>query len=55
MKQQLQERLKELRAEYSAGKRELSELEDKEATVKQTLERIKCAIQRIEEELKSAQ
>ena len=52
MKQQLEARLNELKAEYESGKRELIELESKQVAVKQTLERISGAIHEIEEMLK---
>jgi septal ring factor EnvC (AmiA/AmiB activator) len=52
-RQQLEERLKTLKAEYESGKRQLSELENKQANLKQTLERISAAIQTIEEQLGS--
>lgn len=51
MKQQLEQRLKELRAEYAAGQKALSELENKEMAIKNTLLRINSAIQMLEEEL----
>jgi hypothetical protein len=50
----LNNRLKQLKAEYKAGQRELSELEQKEAAIRQTLKRISGAISVIEEELKAA-
>jgi septal ring factor EnvC (AmiA/AmiB activator) len=48
---QLEQRLKELRAEYAAGQKTLSELENKENNLRSTLLRISSAIQVIEEEL----
>jgi uncharacterized coiled-coil protein SlyX len=51
MKQQLEQRLKDLQAEYAAGQKALAELENKQATLKTTLERISGAIQVLEEEL----
>ena len=51
----LKNRLKQLKAEYAAGQRELVELEQKEAAVKQTLKRISGAISILEEELKAAE
>jgi hypothetical protein len=50
--QQLEARLSALKAEFESGKRELDELESKEATVKQTLERLSRAIHEIEEMIK---
>lgn len=52
MNQQLETRLKELKAEFESGKNELAELEAKQAAVKQTLERLSNAIHEIEEMLK---
>jgi uncharacterized coiled-coil protein SlyX len=37
MKQQLEQRLKELRAEYAAGQKVLGELENKQAELRKTL------------------
>jgi hypothetical protein len=51
MKQQLEQRLKELRAEYAAGQKALDELEDKQTTIRGTLFRINSAIQILEEEI----
>jgi septal ring factor EnvC (AmiA/AmiB activator) len=50
----LNSRLRQLKAEYEAGQRELAELEQKEAALRQTLKRISGAISVIEEELKAA-
>jgi septal ring factor EnvC (AmiA/AmiB activator) len=50
----LKNRLKQLKAEYEAGQRELAELEQKEAAIRQTLKRISGAISVIEEELKAS-
>ncbi len=55
MKQQLEQRLKELRAEYMAGQKSLTELENKQAALKNTLLRISNAIKAIEEELSKKQ
>lgn len=52
MSRQLEVRLKELKAEYATGRRELAELETKEKALKQTLERLSQAIREIEELLK---
>ncbi|MDF0551821.1 hypothetical protein [Kamptonema sp. UHCC 0994] len=51
MKQQLQQRLQQLKAEYESGKKVLAELEAKQANVRDTLLRIAGAIQVLEEEL----
>lgn len=51
MKQQLEKRLQQLKAEYESGHKVLVELETKQANVKQTLLRIAGAIQVLEEEL----
>ena len=51
MKQQLEQRLKELRAEYASGQKALADLENKQAALKTTLLRISGAIQVLEEEL----
>jgi hypothetical protein len=52
MNQQLEARLKELKTAFESGKRELVELEAKQAAVKQTLERLSRAIREIEEMLR---
>jgi chromosome segregation ATPase len=52
MRQQLENRLKTLKAEYEAGKRELAELESRQTAIKQTMQRISAAICEIEEQLK---
>jgi predicted nuclease with TOPRIM domain len=51
MKQQLEQRLKELRAEFDSGQKTLGELEIKQANLRNTLLRISGAIQVLEEEL----
>ena len=51
MKQQLEQRLKDLRAEYESGKKALAELESKQMNLRNTLLRIRNAIQVLEEEL----
>ena len=51
MKQQLEQRLKELRAEHAAGQKALAELESKQTSLRSTLIRINGAIQVLEEEL----
>ena len=51
MKQQLEQRLKELRAEFESGQRTLADLEVKQANLRNALLRISGAIQVLEEEL----
>ena len=51
MKQQLKQRLKELKAEFESGQNVLAELDEKRANVQNTLLRIQGAIQVLEEEL----
>jgi hypothetical protein len=51
MKQQIEQRLRELKAEYAAGQKALAELENKQATLENTLLRIDGAIKVLEEEL----
>ena len=51
MKQQLEQRLKELKAEYEAGQKALAELENKQTALRNTLIRINGAIQVLEEEI----
>ncbi len=51
MKQQLEQRLKELRAEFESGQKALADLEMKQANLRNTLLRISGAIQVLEEEL----
>ncbi|MEM8641101.1 MAG: hypothetical protein AAGG51_20150 [Cyanobacteria bacterium P01_G01_bin.54] len=51
MKQQLEQRLQDLKAEYASGEKVLAELEAKQINLKSTLLRIEGAIQVLEEEL----
>ena len=51
MREQLEQRLKELRAEFESGKRVLADLEAREANMRNTLRRISSAIQELEKEL----
>jgi len=51
MQEQLEQRLKELKAEYKSGQAVIGELEAKQANVRDMLLRISGAIQVIEEEL----
>lgn len=55
MRQQLEKRLQELKAEFTTGQRMLAELEAKQATLRETLLRITGAIQVLEEELGKAE
>ena len=49
MKEQLEQRLNELKSEYQAGQKMLAELEAKQANLQQTLLRISGAMQVLEE------
>ncbi len=51
MREQLEQRLKELKAEFESGQKMLAELEAKQANVRESLLRISGAIQVLEEEL----
>ena len=51
MREQLEQRLEDLRAELDTGHKVLSELEAKRASVQESLLRISGAIQVLEEEL----
>ena len=51
MRQQLEQRLQQLKAEYESGQKVLVELETKAANVRESLLRISGAIQVLEEEL----
>ena len=51
MKHQLEQRLKELKAEFESGQKMLAELEVKQANLRESLLRISGAIQVLEEEL----
>ncbi len=51
MKQQIEQRLKELRAEYASGQKMLEELEAKQKNIRSTLLRLSGAIKVLEEEL----
>ena len=54
MKEQLEQRLNALKAEYEAGQQQLQALEERAAALRQTLLRISGAIQVLEEELGAA-
>jgi len=51
MKEQLEERLNELKAEFESGQKMLAELEARQTTLRESLLRISGAIQVLEEEL----
>ena len=51
MREQLQKRLEELKAEFDDGQKMLNELEARRENLRQTLLRISGAIQVLEEEL----
>ena len=51
MKEQLEQRLQALKAEYEAGQKMLADLEARQATLRETLLRIAGAVQVLEEEL----
>ena len=53
MKEQLEQRLNALKAEYEAGQQQLRALEERGAALRETLLRISGAIQVLEEELAS--
>ncbi|WP_298232520.1 hypothetical protein [uncultured Azohydromonas sp.] len=55
MQQQIEQRLAQLREEFSAGQNVLVEIENRRAEVQQTLLRIGGAIQVLEELLKERQ
>jgi uncharacterized coiled-coil protein SlyX len=54
LRQQLEQRLRDLKAEYAAGQQMLTELETRQANLRTTLLRISGAIQVLEEELGTA-
>lgn len=51
MREQLEQRLNELKAEFESGQQRLAEFENQAAQLRQTLLRISGAIQVLEEEL----
>lgn len=51
MKEQLEQRLKELKSEFESGQKALTELENRQANLRSSLLRISGAIQVLEEEL----
>ena len=51
MKEQLEKRLAELKAEFESGQKAMADLEAKQANLRDTLLRISGAIQILEEEL----
>ncbi|BAY84768.1 hypothetical protein NIES267_42650 [Calothrix parasitica NIES-267] len=54
MKEQLEKRLTELKAEFASGQKAMTELETKQANLRDTLLRISGAIQILEEEISKA-
>ena len=54
MRQGLEQRLQELKAEHTAGQKMLVDLEAKQVSLRETLIRISGAIQVLEEELAKA-
>ncbi len=55
MRQQLEERLQELKREFEAGQKALTELERQQSDLRDTLLRISGAAQVLEEELQRAE
>lgn len=53
MPTQLEQRLQELKSEYDAGQKTLSDLKTKEASLRETLKRIPGAIELLKQELTS--
>jgi predicted nuclease with TOPRIM domain len=51
MKEQLEKRLAELKSEFEAGQKMMTELESKQSNLRDTLLRISGAIQILEEEI----
>ncbi len=51
MKEQLEKRLAELKAEFASGQKAMTELETKQVNLRDTLLRISGAIQILEEEI----
>ncbi|MBI1930567.1 hypothetical protein HYR99_40765 [Candidatus Poribacteria bacterium] len=54
MKEQLQQRLNQLKAEFESGQKMMADLQAKQANLRDTLLRISGAIQVLEEELAKA-
>lgn len=54
MREQLEHRLGELKAEFEAGQKMIAELEARQNNLRETLLRISGAIQVLEEELRKA-
>ena len=54
MKEQLEKRLAELKAEFESGQKAMADLEAKQANLRDTLLRISGAIQILEEEISKA-
>ncbi len=54
MKQQLEQRVQELKREFQQGQQKLTELENEAANLRHTLLRISGAVQVLEEELEKS-
>ena len=54
MKEQLEQRLKELEAEFESGQQMMADLETKQSSLRESLLRISGAIQVLKEELTKA-
>ncbi|MCG9967132.1 hypothetical protein L9W92_03570 [Pelotomaculum terephthalicicum JT] len=54
MREQLEQRLKELKAEFESGQKMLADLESRQTNMRTVLQRISGAIQVLEEELAKA-
>jgi chromosome segregation ATPase len=54
MREQLEQRLKELKAEFESGQKMIADLESREANMRVVLHRISGAIQVLQEELAKA-
>jgi predicted nuclease with TOPRIM domain len=51
MREQLEQRLRQLRSELEAGQKKLAELEAQQSNLRETLSRIQGAIKELEEEI----
>ncbi len=54
MSDQFELRLIQLKSEYEAGQKLLAELEAREASIRESLQRLRTAIQAVEEEMAKA-
>ena len=55
MKEQLEKRIEELKAEFEAGQKTLADLQNQQTSLRETILRISGAIQVLEEELAKAE